>query len=158
MPKDFKEPEFKLSDVLLANRELYSMVGKFGSEGNLSATTNKTYIERKYMQLLNSDLFVKKCLLPLHSVSQEQVAEKLRDEHKTIFSSNMASKLESLHTILLKNCMLSEYFYFVPESLNQNWGGSVLSTQKHEDPHSRVFFIEVKTLNLSAIKRQLLLI
>ena len=70
-----------MSDVLLANKTVYEMVGNFaGSDQerqNEASESGCDFDVPSLTQLANSDLFVKKCLLPLESNSPEQVAEKM---------------------------------------------------------------------------------
>ena len=68
-----------MKDILLANTEIYKLVGRFGEQA--SQNTNEGHdLNAKLLQLANSDLFTNKCLLPLDSESAEQVVEKMRTQ------------------------------------------------------------------------------
>jgi len=66
-----------MKDILLANKELYKLVGRFNEKLRPSKEQEGLDLDAKMLQLANSDLFTDKCLLPLNSSSPEQVAEKL---------------------------------------------------------------------------------
>jgi len=54
---------FRMDDILLANQEVYQMVGSF--TGDLTLAQGGTDMDATLLKLANSDLFTKKCLLPL---------------------------------------------------------------------------------------------
>lgn len=66
-----------MKDILLANTEIYKLVGRFGEHFSQNTNGGRD-LNAKLLQLANSDLFTNKCLLPLDSKSAEQVAEKMR--------------------------------------------------------------------------------
>lgn len=65
-----------MSDILMANNEIYQMVGNFGENKDMLAEGGDE-MGTQMLKLANSDLFTKRCLLPLDSSSAEQVAEKI---------------------------------------------------------------------------------
>lgn len=67
------------------------------------------------------------------------------------------SKLVSLHDILSNNKEMCQYFQLVPEQL-LTATQTVHTTGIDEDKKSSIFKVEVKTLQLSENKRQLLVI
>lgn len=65
-----------MSDILMANKEIYQMVGNFG-ESKVLIDENGEEMATKMLKLTNADLFTKRCLLPLDSSSPDQVAQKI---------------------------------------------------------------------------------
>ena len=93
-----------MADIVLANREIYQMVGNFQDDVTFDRG------EDKMLQYANSDLFTKKCLMPLESANPEQVAEKIQANGNNLNQKNFLSKLVSLYDIQKANSNLTEYF------------------------------------------------
>jgi len=58
---------FKISDILMANQEVYKMVGSFG--GDQTIAKGGSDMDASLLILANPDLFTKKCLYPLQSAT-----------------------------------------------------------------------------------------
>ena len=56
---------FSMSDILLANKEIYKLIGTMTGDELLAS--KGVDLDTKLLQVQNSDLFTKKCLLPLES-------------------------------------------------------------------------------------------
>ena len=104
------ELEFHSSDILMANKELYQMLGSM-SDRNVALDAASEQVAYAMLAIANPDLYTKKCLLPLHSTDPAQVAAKVRNG---LLSKSATSKLKSLFQILQENANLTDYFQFVP--------------------------------------------
>ena len=60
-----------MKDILLANKELYKLVGKFNEKLNPNKEKEDINLDAEKLELANSDLFISSCLLPLNSSSPE---------------------------------------------------------------------------------------
>ena len=60
-----------MKDILLANKELYKLVGRFNEKLRPGQEQEGIDLDAKIHQLANRDLFTSRCLLPLNSSSPE---------------------------------------------------------------------------------------
>ena len=65
-------------------------------------------------QLQNSNLFSKKCLLPMHAVCVEDVADEIQSYDGSLHKVAFLNRLVCLHEILLKYRAHEGYYVHVP--------------------------------------------